>query len=240
MESSKIINAKKAVIFDFDDTLAKTKLGKNLGLKIASFKIYKYLRKKGVKLSFSNFYRKTKKVTQEIEKKIIYDRNFWWLSIIKKFLDETPSVSFLDEITMAYWKAVMEKSEPYKDALSILIYLKKRKYCLGMITDTDGVKELKTKRIKNLDFKKWFDFIVVAGDDIKQTKPDNAPFLLISKKLNLEPQQCVFVGNSLHLDILGAKRAGMATILIKRDGCKLDVKPDRIINTLNELKSILF
>ncbi len=108
-----------------------------------------------------------------------------------------------------------------------------------MLTDTDGVEGFKLKRIKALNLKKQFDSIVVAGEDTKETKPDNPPFFLISKKLNLKSNECVFVGNDLYRDILGAKKAGMAAILIKRRECEMKVKPDRVIRKLGHLKEIL-
>lgn len=239
MSSLKKINSKKAVIFDFDDTLAKTGFGKNLGLKSASLKIYDYLKKRGIKIGFNNLYKKIKKITCKIKSKRIYSRNLWWLSAMKEFSKEPPQDAFLDELTKIYWDAVKKKSELYKDTLSVLAYLKKKKYMLGMVSDTDEVKGLKIERIKKLNFEKWFDFIIVAGEDTEKVKPDKAPFFLISKKLKLKPQQCVFVGDNPCADILGAKKTGMATVLIKRNDCKIKIKPDRIIHNLIELKKIL-
>lgn len=239
MVSLKKIDSKKGVIFDFDDTLAKTRFGKNFGLKLASFKIYDYLKKRGIAIGFNGLYKRIKRITKAIEDKRMYNRNFWWFSIIKEFLREPPRSSFLDDVTKVYWDAVERKSEPYKDALHTLAYLKKKKYLLGMVSDTDGVKEMKSKRIKNLNFKDWFDAVVVAGENTKRTKPDKAPFLLALKRLNLKPKQCVFVGNNLFVDILGAKKTGMTTVLIKRDDHGARIKPDRVIHTLSGLRGIL-
>lgn len=234
------INFCKAVIFDFDDTLAKTKYGKNLGLRLVSLKIYLFLKEKRVNIgSFKDFYRRIKKTICKIEHRRVYDRNFWWFFITKKLFKTIPPKSFLNKLTKIYWDAVKKKSELYQDTLSTIVYLKNKKYILGMVTDTDGVKKLKSERIKKLNLKKWFNSIVIAGEDVKQTKPDKAPFLLVAKKLDLNPQECIFVGNNLYLDILGAKKVGMVTILIKRDNCKARIKPDLVIYTLKELKKVL-
>lgn len=239
MAPLKRIDSKKGVIFDFDDTLAKTGLGKNFGLKSVSLKIYDYLKKEGVSVAFNDLYKKIKRITKEIEDKKMYNRNFWWSSVIKEFLQEPPKNSFLDELTIMYWDAVEGKSKPYKDAIPVLLYLKKKGYALGIVSDTDGVKEMKSRRIKKLNFNDWFDVVVVAGENTKQTKPDKGPFLLASKKLHLKPKQCVFVGNNPFIDILGAKKAGMTTVLVKRDGCDTRIDPDRVIHALTELKRIL-
>lgn len=239
MASLKRIDSKKGVLFDFDDTLAETKFGKNVGLKLASLKLQDYLKKEGVSIAFSGLYKKIQRITKALDDAGMYDRNFWWLSITKEFLLKSPRQSFLSEVTRVYWNATDKKSELYKDTLSTLAYLKKKKYALGMVSDTDGVKKMKSRRIRNLHLGHWFDAVVVAGENTKQTKPDKAPFLLALERLHLKPKQCVFVGNNLLVDVLGAKKAGLATVLIKRDGCKARVKPDRVIHTLAGLKKIL-
>lgn len=239
MLSHNKINSKKAVIFDFDDTLAKTRYGRSLGLKLASLEIHNFLKEQGISISFKNLYQKIKKITSDTENKRIYNRNLWWLFIIKGLFKITPRKNFLDELTEIYWNAIKKKSELYKDALPAIAYLKDRKYAIGMVTDTDGVKELKAGRIRKLKLKKWFDSIVVAGEDVKQTKPDKTPFFLIAEKLNLKPRECIFVGNNLSVDILGAKKAGMVAVLIKRDDYKTQIKPDYIIHKLIELKKII-
>jgi len=208
-------------------------------LKLASIKIYDFLREKGINIDFKDLYWKIKKTTLKIENKRIYNRNLWWLSIIKESFRISPSEKFLESLTETYWNAVKKKSGLYKDTLTTLAYLKNKKYALGMVTDTDGVKELKSERIKKLNLEKWFDFIVVAGEDVKQTKPDKAPFVLIAKKLNLKPSECIFVGNNIYVDVLGAKKTGMATVLMKRDDCRAKIKPDWVINTLAGLRKII-
>lgn len=239
MTSFKDISSKKGILFDFDDTLAQTKFGKNFGLKLASLKMYDYLKKKGVDIDCDNLCQKTEKMAQEMDEQKKYDRDFWWSSILQKFLRESPRRSFLRELTKAYWDATGQRSKPYKDTVSTLMYLKKKKYVLGMVSDTDRVKGMKSKRIRSLNLHGWFDAIVVAGENTKQMKPDKAPFLLALQRLHLKPGQCVFVGNNILVDILGAQRAGMATVLIKRDSRKAEIKPDRVIRTLSGLKGIL-
>lgn len=241
MSSLKKIDSKKGVIFDLDDTIANTKPAKNEGLRVVSLKICNYFfKKKGIKLDFKKLYKKIGVITEKMVKKGVDNRNVWWEFIIKRSFKENLQKSFLNELTKNYWDAVLEKGILYKEVLSILDYLKKKKYKLGLLSDSDGLRGFKSKRIAALNLEKWFDSIVVAGEETRQIKPDKTPFFLIAKKLNLKPKQCVFIGNDPYRDILGAKRAGgMTTVLIKRDDCKAKIKPDRVIKTLNELKNLL-
>lgn len=231
---------KKGIIFDLDDTIAQTKQGKNIGLRLVALKIFNYLKEKKIKTDIKRIQKEIYNTSQEMDSKRIYDRNFWWSAVIKKFLSGKSQKSFLDELTKTYWLTVMEKGRLYQDTISVLTYLKEKNYLLGLITDTDGLIGSKTKRIQSLNLEKWFNAIVVAGEDIKSIKPDKAAFLLIAKKLKLKPKECLLVGNELYQDISGAKKSGMSAILIKRRANnKNKIKPDKIIKKLSELKEIL-
>lgn len=237
---NKIKFDKKGIIFDLDDTIAQTKQGKNIGLRIVASEIFDYLKKKNIKTDVKRIQKEISNTSQEMDSRRIYDRNFWWSAVIKKFLSGKPPRSFLDELTKTYWLIVMEKGRLYQDTISVLTYLKKKNYLLGLISDTDGLVGSKAKRIKSLNLEKWFNAIVVAGEDIKSIKPDKAAFLLIAKKLKLEPEECLLVGNELYQDISGAKKSGMSAILIKRrENNENKIKPDKTIRKLSELKEIL-
>jgi putative hydrolase of the HAD superfamily len=130
-------------------------------------------------------------------------------------------------------------SKPYADTRPTLAYLKRKGYKLGMITDTDGVKGKKKRRIKCLDFLEFFDVVVIGGDDTKQTKPSPRPFELAASKLGLPASKCVFVGDKPFTDIRGAKTAGMRAILLKLRDWGCGDRADFTINSLAELPQIL-
>lgn len=239
MPSLNKINTKKGIIFDFDDTIANTLNAKKKGLRIVSSKIHNFLGKKGVKTDLPEIYKEVAIVAEKMVEKGIDNRNVWWKFIIKKFSKEKPSESFLITLTKDYWYTILNRGTLYKNVPSLLNYFKKKGYRLGLLTDTDGLKGFKTERIAFLNSKKWFDSVVIAGEHTKKIKPDKGPFILILKNLNLKPQECIYVGNDPHRDILGAERMGMTTILIKRNHCQPKIKPDRIITSLNKLKTII-
>lgn len=240
----KINFSKKGIIFDFDDTLINSKPGKDKALKIVSGQIYSYLKKKKAKVNLNKLYQEIKTSAIQMDAQGIYDRNLWWLPVIKKFLKHRPAESFLNDLTQQYWETTIENSTLFKDVESTLAYLKNKGYLFGLLTDTDGVKGMKLKRIKALNLKKWFDSIIVAGEDTKEIKLSVTPFYLISKKLNLKPKECILVGDNLLADIKGAKEVGMTTILVRRQNDptqndKIRIKPDRVIQRFSQFKKIL-
>lgn len=87
--------------------------------------------------------------------------------------------------------------------------------------------------------------VLVCPEDVVNTKPDPEPLLLASKKLNLQPNQCIYVGDHIR-DIQSGYRAGMFTILASygyippEDQQNLvDWGADFIVNTPNELSQLI-
>ena len=58
----------------------------------------------------------------------------------------------------------------------------------------------------------------VCGDDVTRTKPDKEPFLLATRLLDVEANDCAMIGDRRKVDLNTAKELGMETILIGRDG----------------------
>ena len=88
-----------------------------------------------------------------------------------------------------------------------------------------------------------FDGILISSDaGVK--KPDPAIFDIAFKKFNLNKNECFYVGNDLHDDVLGAKGAGLKTVYIETEQSgkypDLEVSPDYVVATHNEMMELLF
>lgn len=88
-----------------------------------------------------------------------------------------------------------------------------------------------------------FDGILISSDaGVK--KPDPAIFDIAFEKFNLNKNECFYVGNDLHDDVLGAKGAGLKTVYIETEQSgkypDLDVSPDYVVATHNEMMDLLF
>ena len=66
--------------------------------------------------------------------------------------------------------------------------------------------------MKDLDIEKYFDYVAIACE-IGWKKPSAESFKLTAKMLNLSVSECLYIGNSIELDYLGAKNAGMKSFL---------------------------
>lgn len=88
-----------------------------------------------------------------------------------------------------------------------------------------------------------FDGILISSDaGVK--KPDPAIFDIAFEKFNLNKNECFYVGNDLHDDVLGAKGAGLKTVYIETEQSgkypDLEVSPDYVVATHNEMIDLLF
>ena len=228
----------KGIIFDFDDVLANSRPGKEEAMNFVAEKISNFFKKQKIEIEPKQILETIKKLEKRMVAQGICDRNVWWSLIFDKFLVKKPPKSFLNYLTKKYWQIVTKKNTLYKEALPILRYLKKKNYLLGLLSDTDGLKGTKIKRIKILNLEKWFNAIVVAGEDTKKTKPHSEPFYLICKKLNLKPNQCAYIGDHPLTEISKPKKIGMMAIWLNRQNNKSKIKPHLTIKSLRELKEI--
>jgi len=125
------------------------------------------------------------------------------------------------------------------------------KYSLRIFDDTKDLlewllsKEIKSAGITNMDIKgdklildlklnSLLDFIITSYDE-KYEKPDKRIFISSTNKANVNPEECVYVGDQIESDYIGSKNAGMTPILIDRNGYYEDFSGNKI-TSLGELK----
>jgi putative hydrolase of the HAD superfamily len=138
-----------------------------------------------------------------------------------------------------------------EDTLDVLQKLH-GKYKLGMVSNF-AIPECVWSLLEKFDLKKFFDIIVISGD-INRRKPSPEIFQRALKKLGVDSSEAVFVGDTLGMDIKGAKEVAMRAILIERKTIVADSpdsviwrpseepvkhEPDNIIKRLRELPEII-
>ena len=113
-----------------------------------------------------------------------------------------------------YRKKLIELCIPFRGVAKLLSCIKK-KVKTGIVSNAyDGTEQ--RARIRNAGIEDLFDFIVIAGD-IGIYKPDPAIFSYALSYLNVSPDHALYIGDSVAYDIVGAKSAGMKTILINKN-----------------------
>lgn len=97
-------------------------------------------------------------------------------------------------------------NEVSKEVYDVLEYLS-LKYELVVLTNF--FKEVQEKRLKQFDLAKYF--LEIIGGDLF-IKPDEKSFLAAKGKLNID--DCIYVGDNIDIDLLGAYNAGMDCVLV--------------------------
>ena len=68
------------------------------------------------------------------------------------------------------------------------------------------------KLLSDLELTNLLDFITTSYDE-KYEKPDKRIFISSINKANVDPEECVYVGDQIESDYMGSKNAGMTPIL---------------------------
>jgi HAD superfamily hydrolase (TIGR01549 family) len=100
----------------------------------------------------------------------------------------------------------------YPDLHAILEYLINKRYKLGIISNTSVTREPFIKALKKHNLYYYFDIIVLSSD--KGMCRKNCKKIFLKALNNLNPTECLFVGNSIEKDIIGANKVGLNTALV--------------------------
>lgn len=106
-----------------------------------------------------------------------------------------------------YWRA-------YSDAEETLAEGKRRGYIQGVVSDW-GVQL--PAILHQLGLTKYLDFVVVSSL-VGVAKPNPRIFELALSRAEVKSHEAIYVGDSYHTDIIGARAAGMNPVFLDRDG----------------------
>lgn len=107
-------------------------------------------------------------------------------------------------------------------------------YKLGVVTN--GPCDLQCAKLDASGLKGYFGTVEISRV-VGILKPDPRIFALALGKLEVDPQDSVFVGDTPKTDVVGARAAGMKAVWLNRDNVPQPggMVPDRTIRTLAEL-----
>ncbi|MFB4168805.1 HAD family hydrolase [Virgibacillus sp. JSM 102003] len=103
---------------------------------------------------------------------------------------------------------------------------------------TNGSTQRQKAKINNTNLNSCFEIIIVS-EEVGYSKPDKRIFELALNKLNIKPEDALFVGDDLEKDIGGCQNANIKGIWFNPHKYKndTDIKPYAEVNTFDELLS---
>ena len=224
----------KAVIFDFGQTLVDSADGFRAAEKQAQDKLFAILGLT-VREDFMAIYRRLRK---EFHGRSDFSRNSLWREVLYYYC-VAPEPGQLEKWETEYWETVKARTTVFPETLEVLESLSSS-YCIALITNTQGQKNTGTHRISLFpELEKFFRVVIVAGEGDIPPKPDPKPFRLALEKLDIEPEQAVYVGDDYRIDICGAGDCGLHPVWLKHNSVRRNwpevQTPVPVINSLKQL-----
>ncbi|UCH50829.1 MAG: HAD-IA family hydrolase, partial [Chloroflexota bacterium] len=108
------------------------------------------------------------------------------------------------------------------------------RFAIGVITNGTNTQR---EKIENTSLGNYIDLVIISGE-VGVGKPEAEIFTKALSSINTKPKEAIYVGDSLELDIAGAKNAGLYAIWLNRNKLAkpgLSVVPDSEITNLREL-----
>jgi len=235
----------KAILFDFGDTLISTdKFDYDQCLK----KIHESLTKDNVTVPYEEFkkvyfnvrnrlYKKTEESLREAKFNLRITETLKHFGYSFKQKD-----AVIVRSTDAFGDAVVSMMQMDLNVPKLLQQLKtQNKYKLGIVSNFAHPTTPLKKTLEKFDITKYFDALTISGE-VGWRKPSPKIFKKALQALGVKASETVFIGDSPHHDIEGAKNSGMKTILVKKESINEDDKlgnPDKRITTLEKLPKAL-
>lgn len=217
----------KAMLFDLDDTLIdRDKAVDNLFLLVLE-KCYEDV-SDTVK---NNMLQKFKE----------YDKREYGISdktiVLESLFDEfAPKYRLPHNYIQDFWNENLPKCFSIDQNTSHFLNQIKRHFKIGIITN--GSTHRQKAKIINTNLNNYFDTIIIS-EEVGLSKPDKRIFELALNKLNVQPEDVLFIGDDLEKDIAGPQNANIKGVWFNPQKIKntTQIQPYAEINTLDSLLS---
>jgi HAD superfamily hydrolase (TIGR01549 family) len=150
-------------------------------------------------------------------------------------LENSHAHRLAEELRREHMKRVRAVTSAPEHRLEAVKRLRAR-YRLGLLSNFDDA-ATGHEIMHDTGVRELFDLVVISAE-VGMRKPNLRIFEHVSRALGLESHEILFVGDTPHEDVIGAKRAGMAVAWINKHGKPFPegiAEPDLVINDLAEL-----
>ena len=157
-------------------------------------------------------------------------------NMMHRYGNKTYSKSAIVDTAVLFRSLTMRRFEVFQGVYEVLESLLE-KYELSLISDAQWV--FTEPEMAMLGLTPYFKFRILSSR-FGFKKPDVRLFDMAMKKLMINPEESVYIGDNPQKDLVGAKKAGMTFILFRSEfkPCN-DFQPDRHFNDYSELLKIV-
>lgn len=217
----------KAVLFDLDDTLFDHHHSLQASL-LEMQKTYQSLQQRSLEDLMSTYVELLESTHAQILRGMLSKEEARIRRIREFFLKHGQSLSTveIDAAIRLHRDAYQAIRRPVPGAVALLEYLRGSGIQIGIITNNTSREQHEKLTVCGLDA--WVDVLVIS-EEVGVIKPDPAIFEIALERLGCGPGQTVMVGDSWEIDIMGARKAGIAPVWFNRFGSPC---PDQTLATM--------
>lgn len=236
----------KGILFDLGSTLIEFDNTEWEKLETASVKKgYEYLVQRGYRLPEwevfgKSFLTEFHQAWQKAQESLIEVRLPEWVSnFLIRFGMSSPD-GLAIEFLRHYYEPISKQITLMEGAKEVLEHFKKQNFRIGLISNSSFPTEFHVEELKSYDIIHFFDETLFSYDfGLRKPHPDLFKYVL--NKLELKPQETVFIGDRLIEDVSGPQKVGMKAILKykKERDYSAPVVPDYVVNNLSELPEVI-
>lgn len=234
----------RGILFDFDNTLVPTVNGDLYAFHAVKNKLLEFFAVKDAENISSKFQTLVTKISPWPPESLKLGHHQWHINLREKVLaceaevtcdSKKPSAAVMYEL---WRKARLEKIAITNEIASLILELSKV-YKIAIVTNSASV--IQREKLAACGAGKLFNTIVISGEE-PHPKPHPSIFHTACSLIDVRPQSCVMIDDSLPDDIQGGKNAGLlALVWIKLEGNCLnegDPEPDFVIDSVLSLPSV--
>ncbi len=149
---------------------------------------------------------------------------------------------YRDAFRRAVLNAYLRRVNLYDDVIPCLASLQANGFRLGLLSN--GPPFICDGALDRFEIRRFFDSIGFTWT-LKSFKPDSQIFLDMTRRLGVEAEHTLIVGDSLDCDVQGAKNIGAFSAYVirehnpRRNRGVLSPSPDIVLNSLDQLPSVV-
>jgi HAD superfamily hydrolase (TIGR01549 family) len=230
------LNSKRAIFFDFGDTLASTTppylTRIATAMKAAGYPVLdREFEIAYIKTDYEIYtrYKAQGKITPK-------EYGEWFFPILCKYLSLEEDPYAIRAQTRQALKEIKFGRALLPGADELLNYLKGKGFILAVISNNDGKTEEKCEEV---GIREYFD-IIVDSTKLGLVKPDSRIFKFVLEKLNLSQHEVIHIGDLYGSDVMGGLNASLDVIWFnERQVERLDGSQVIEVQSLDEIKNLL-
>jgi len=144
---------------------------------------------------------------------------------------------FAVKLNNEYLANTTTKTELIPHTFEILHYLKDKNYPLHILTN--GFFEVQFLKLRNSKLETYFQNMITS-EEAGALKPSPKIYKFALEKIGALPEECLFIGDTYDIDIVGAQNVGIDQVHFNRNNTSVDdIAATHTIHSLLDLKNIL-